>query len=80
MRAARAGFRNVAAGDVFVRHVGEVSFGTAGPGRREKAQALVDRMYPEFQVVLSAFLAADPLRELRERADRERQRTVSSGP
>jgi GT2 family glycosyltransferase len=74
MRAARAGFRNVAAGDVFVRHVGEVSFGDAGAERRQRAQAMVDGLYPEFQVKLAEFLAADPLREMRERADRERAR------
>jgi GT2 family glycosyltransferase len=69
MRAARAGFRNVAAGDVFVRHVGEVSFGNTGGERRAKAQALVDSLYPEFQVRLKQFLAVDPLARLRERAD-----------
>jgi GT2 family glycosyltransferase len=74
MRAARASFRNVAAGDVFVRHIGEVSFGDAGAERRAKAQATVDALYPEFQVKLRDYLARDPLRELRERADRERQR------
>jgi GT2 family glycosyltransferase len=74
MRAARAGFRNVGAGDVFVRHVGEVSFGDTGVERREKAQATVDALYPEFQVGLRDFLARDPLRELRARADAERAR------
>jgi GT2 family glycosyltransferase len=79
MRAARAGFRNVAAGDVFVRHAGEVSFGGTGAERRQKAQALVDSLYPEFQVGLREFLARDPLRELRERADRERARRTARG-
>jgi GT2 family glycosyltransferase len=79
MRAARAGFRNVAAGDVFVRHVGEVSFGDTGAARREKAQALVDSLYPEFQVKLREYLARDPLRELRERADLERRRRSAPG-
>ena len=74
MRAARLGFRNVAAGDVFVRHVGEVSFGNTGAGRRAQAQATVDALYPEFQVRLREFIAADPLRILRRRADLERLR------
>ena len=69
MRAARAGFRNVVAGDVFVRHVGEVSFGNTGASRREGAQAIVDRLYPEFQVKLRDHLARDPLQELRQRVD-----------
>lgn len=74
MRAVRAGFRNVVAGDVFVRHMGEVSFGNTGLERRERAQALVDRLYPEFQPRLRAFLDEDPLRILRRQADLERLR------
>jgi hypothetical protein len=74
MRAARAGFRHVAAGDVFVRHVGEVSFGGTGIERRTQAQATVDALYPEFQVRLADFLARDPLADLRRRADLERLR------
>ena len=69
MRAARAGFRHVLAGDVFVRHVGEVSFQGAGAQRRENAQATVDALYPEFQERLARFIPADPPRMLRRRAD-----------
>ena len=72
MRAARAGLRNVLAGDAFVRHVGEVSFGGAGLERREKAQATVDALYPEFQQRLAEFIPADPPRMLRRRADLQR--------
>ena len=73
MRAARAGFRNVIAGDVFVRHHGEVSF-EGGAERRQKAQATVDALYPEFQQRLKASIPADPLRGLRRRADLQRLR------
>jgi len=74
MRAARAGFRNVAAADVFVRHVGEVSFGGAGAERRQKAQAIVDELYPEFQVRVREFIAKDPLAPYRRRVDEYRRR------
>ncbi|MDQ3028088.1 MAG: glycosyltransferase [Pseudomonadota bacterium] len=74
MRAARAGFRNVLAGDVFVMHVGEVSFGGTGAERRLQAQATVDALYPEFQQRLAVFLPGDPPRMLRRRADLERLR------
>lgn len=74
MRAARAGFTHVIAGDVFVRHVGEVSFAGAGTERRARAQAMVDELYPEFQTGLRVFLAADPVLGLRRRADLERLR------
>ena len=73
MRAARAGFRNVIAADVFVRHHGEVSF-EGSDERRLKAQATVDALYPEFQQGLKAFIQADPLRGLRRRADLQRLR------
>lgn len=74
MRVARAGLRNVVAADAFVRHVGEVSFGGSGAGRREQAQATVDALYPEFQERLREFIPRDPLRPYRERVDRERAR------
>ncbi|MGZ5047326.1 MAG: glycosyltransferase [Usitatibacter sp.] len=74
MRASRAGFRNVIAADVFVKHVGEVSFGSEGGERRARAQATVDALYPEFQVRLREHIARDPVRVLRRRADLERLR------
>jgi GT2 family glycosyltransferase len=74
MRAARAGFRHVVAADVFVPHVGEVSFGSAGVERRARAQSTVDALYPEFQRRLMTFIPTDPLRALRRRADLERLR------
>ena len=74
MRAARAGFRNVLAGDVFVRHQGEVSFGGSGAERRAQAQATVDALYPEFQQQLAQFIPADPARMMRRRADLARLR------
>ena len=74
MRAARKGFRNVLAGDVFVLHVGEVSFKDTGVERRQKAQATVDALYPEFQQRLAEFIPSDPPRNLRRRADLQRLR------
>jgi GT2 family glycosyltransferase len=74
MRASRAGFRHVIAANVFVRHVGEVSFGDTGLDRRAKAQAIVDALYPEFQPRVREFIARDPLKALRQRADLARGR------
>ena len=73
MRAARAGFMHRIAADVFVRHVGEVSFGNSGMDRRAKAQLTVDSLYPEFQEGLREFIPADPLRKFRERVDQALQ-------
>ena len=74
MRASRAGFRHLVAADVFVRHVGEVSFGNTGNDRRARAQAIVDELYPEFQPRVREFIARDPLAPLRARADKARAR------
>ena len=74
MRASRAGFRHLVAADVFVRHVGEVSFGGSGAERRAKAQATIDELYPEFQPRVRDFIARDPLAPLRRRVDLARGR------
>lgn len=74
MRASRAGFRHRLAGDVYVRHIGEVSFAGTGLERRAEAQAIVDALYPEFQARLAEHLRDDPPRALRRRADLERLR------
>ena len=66
MRASRAGFRHWLAGDTFVYHAGEVSFGTSGADRRREAQTVVDARYPEFQPAVRDFVAKDPPRTLRE--------------
>ena len=76
MRVARAGMRNVVAADVFVRHVGEVSFGGARDASVARAQAVVDSLYPEFQERLREFIPRDPLKPFRDRVDRERARPV----
>ena len=68
MRAARAGWRHLLAADTFVYHQGEVSFGGGAQDIRDRAQAIVDARYPEFQPRVRAFLDADPPRESRERA------------
>ena len=74
MRATRAGFVNRIAADVFVRHVGEVSFGGSGAARREAAQATIDSLYPEFRPAVADFVARDPLLAPRRAADLERLR------
>lgn len=59
-RAIAAGMRNVLAMDVFVRHVGEVSFADSShPGKAAAARILNDR-YPDFSVAVGAFVNADP--------------------
>jgi GT2 family glycosyltransferase len=71
MRASRAGWRHLLAADTFVFHEGEVSFGGGAQEIRDRAQAIVDSRYPEFQARVRAFIAEDPPRESRERATAE---------
>jgi len=69
MRATRAGWSHRLAADTFVYHEGEVSFGGGAQGIRDKAQAIIDSRYPEFQPRLADYLARDPARPLRRAAD-----------
>lgn len=60
MRASRHGFRNLLALDVFVRHVGEVSFvGVSKPGNAH-ADRIIRERYPEYHSQVGAFCADDP--------------------
>lgn len=59
-RAAAAGMRNLLAMDVFVRHVGEVSFADSShPGKAAAARILAER-YPDYSASVGAFVNADP--------------------
>ena len=69
MRASRLGLRHLLCADVFVYHQGEVSFGAGGGETRLRAQAIVDRRYPEFQALLAEFIAREPARPWRRRVD-----------
>ncbi|HEX4944864.1 MAG TPA: glycosyltransferase [Usitatibacteraceae bacterium] len=71
MRASRAGWRHLLAADTFVYHEGEVSFGGGAQDIRNRAQAIVDARYPEFQPRVREFVMEDPPRKLRERATAE---------
>jgi GT2 family glycosyltransferase len=68
MRAAAAGFRNVLCDDAFVAHVGGRSF---DDGRfalmAENTRRLLAR-FPEYARLVQDFIAADPLRDIREAA------------
>ncbi len=66
MRAAAAGYRNVLCDDAFVLHMGGSSFGDK---RRELAQrngAILLERHPTYNALVREFIAADPLRPLRE--------------
>jgi FkbM family methyltransferase len=68
-RALALGWRNVLAGDTFVRHFGRVSFLDSSEERSRNAQELIDQLHPAYLPTVRAFCESDPLRPLRERLD-----------
>ena len=70
-RAAREGWRNVLACDVFVLHKGGVSFGDASELQAQATRKL-DEVAPEFAPLAQRFIADDPIRVVRRRIDEAR--------
>jgi GT2 family glycosyltransferase/glycosyltransferase involved in cell wall biosynthesis len=67
LRARKAGWRNVAAPNVFVRHAGAVSFGAAQTELLARNLAILNRRHPGYDADIAAFIAEDPLRAIRRR-------------
>lgn len=72
LRARALGWRHVAATGVFVAHHGGVSFGTGQAALRARNAALLARLHPGYDALITAHLAADPLAPARRRLDRAR--------
>ncbi|HEV2042705.1 MAG TPA: glycosyltransferase, partial [Casimicrobiaceae bacterium] len=68
MRAARAGFRNVLCDDAFVVHMGGSSFGAKRGDLAQRNMAILLQRHPEYLDLVREYIAADPLRPLRELA------------
>lgn len=69
LRAAAAGWQHLLCADVFVHHVGGVSFGNEKAQLAERAQTIIQARYPDYQRLIDTFVAADPLQPLRARVD-----------
>ena len=67
LRAVTRGWRNVCAADVYIRHVGAVSFGAAPERDAQLAAHLeaVGARYPFYPALIENFLRTDPLHDLR---------------
>lgn len=76
-RAADAGWRNLHALDCFVRHAGGVSFGASKSQRELDAMEKLRRLHPTYEPIVMAYVAQDPARVARLRADI--QRVATSG-
>jgi len=68
LRAAAAGFRNVLCEDALVLHLGGSSFGDKRSELSERNTALLLERHPHYLDLVHAYIAADPLRPLRELA------------
>jgi len=68
MRAACAGFRNVLCDDAFVIHLGGSSFGVKRSDLAKRNMAILLEQHPDYLDLVRAYIAADPLRPLRELA------------
>jgi GT2 family glycosyltransferase len=72
MRAARRGWRNVVAADVFVFHEGAVSFSASRAALTRDASAALDAVHPDYLTLVREFVLQDPLASLRDAVDRAR--------
>ena len=74
-RALSAGWKNIIAADVFVRHLGGASFlGEKGKRITHALQVLAKR-YPDYQHQVDAFIKQDPLKKYRKNLDLARLNT-----
>jgi GT2 family glycosyltransferase/glycosyltransferase involved in cell wall biosynthesis len=78
LRAAAAGFRNVLCEDAFVLHLGGSSFGEKRTQLAERNMALLLERHPRYLDLVRGYIAADPLRPLRELA--ASQQRILEGP
>ncbi len=68
-RAAAGGYRNLLAADVFVRHLGGVSFSKEKQKLVARGLRALNRKHPHYRKMVSAFLDADPVKPYRQRLD-----------
>ncbi|MGF1464026.1 MAG: glycosyltransferase [Maricaulaceae bacterium] len=71
LRAMARGWRNVAACDVVVAHVGGRSFGADGARLRKTNTAALEALYPDYTPSIARFVARDPLARARNRLLKE---------
>ena len=72
VRAAGAGWRNLHALDVFVRHFGGVSFGASKSARERAAMQTLRRLHPRYEAQVLRFVRQDPARPARTAVDAAR--------
>ena len=78
-RAIAAGWTNLIATDVVVRHFGATSFQGSRARRIEQAMLTLDHRYPEYRTDVQTFLTKDPLAGARRALDWARLRCLATG-
>jgi O-antigen biosynthesis protein len=68
-RAISAGWRNILAPNVYVRHHGAASFGEKKAARVRAALDTIERLHPGYLRTIDDFIRADPVRPFREALD-----------
>jgi GT2 family glycosyltransferase/glycosyltransferase involved in cell wall biosynthesis len=79
-RAANKGWKNKLAANVFVRHIGAVSFLGEKSEFLKQSAAVLKQRYPEFFPNIKSFYKADPIKPLRRRIDIARLKRKSDNP
>jgi GT2 family glycosyltransferase/glycosyltransferase involved in cell wall biosynthesis len=78
-RAEQAGWRNILAADVFVRHTGEVSFGHAAQASQRQAAKALLKKHPDYNNQVQKFMKLNPAAPLRWRLDVARLARIAKG-
>jgi len=78
MKAAKRGWRHVAALNVYVHHYDGRSFGREKHRRVRNAVRMLERLHPGYKSKIAAFMARDPLARHRMRLDQARSRHPAS--
>jgi GT2 family glycosyltransferase/glycosyltransferase involved in cell wall biosynthesis len=72
MRAAAAGWRNILAPNIFVRHYGATSFRASKTARVKAALQTVERLHPGYMRLVGDFVSKDPVQACRAALDAAR--------
>ena len=80
MRASEAGWRNIAAPNIFVKHVGGRSFGASKRALVVRNTRILNGLHPGYDRLVREFIEADPLAEARRNIDAARLRRVAGRP
>ena len=79
LRASASGFRHLPAPDLFVAHIGSVSFGTAGKSLGARNLKILNALHPGYDRLVKRFIDADPLHTTRRRLDIARLIRLAGG-